>query len=64
MSEQTTIIVEGEDACKLFNCFVAYNKLNATGQMLKAPTESDGIQIGPLPSQKEVIVELQENKNQ
>ena len=43
MSEQTTMIVEGEDACKLFDCFVAYNKLNGTGELLKIPTESDGV---------------------
>ncbi len=64
MSEQTIMIVEGEDACKLFDCFVAYNKLNGAGKLPKIPTESDGVQIGPMPSQEEVLVESQENKNQ
>ncbi len=64
MPEQTTIVVEGEDACKLFDCLVAYGKLNGTGQLLKNPTESDGVQIGPLPPQKEVVVTSQENSNQ
>ena len=41
-----------------------YRKLKGARELLKIPIESDGVQIGPMPSREEVLVESQENKNQ
>ncbi len=61
MIEKTLVIVEGEDACKLLDCFVTYKKI-VRAQQPEAPAEADSITVGAIESSEEQTVEL-ETKN-
>ena len=59
--ERTTLIVENEAACKLFDCFVAYNKLANKFESLEASAIEDHltIEMSPTPELVEVEAEHQ-----
>ncbi len=61
MIEKTLVIVEGEDACKLLDCFVTYKKIVGANQP-ETPVEADNLTVGAIENSEEQTVEL-ETKN-
>ena len=48
MLEKTLIIVEGEDACKLFDCFLAYKKIVGATKPTESSVQQDVLTVGAL----------------
>ncbi len=63
MFAKTTVIVEGEEACKLFDCFVAYNRLVGAAELSKSLSEEDALDLGVLPTTEAQLAEVRENQS-
>ncbi len=55
MLEKTTVVAEGEEACKLFDCFLAYKKLTCTAESHE--TQGDLFTVGVIPTPELELVE-------
>ncbi len=56
MYEKTIIVVEGEEACKMFDCFVAYKKLIGAAEMPKFSEDADTVDIIAMPAAAQTVV--------
>jgi len=63
MLEKTLIIVEGEDACKLFDCFLAYKKIIGAPELPEFSIPADNLTVGALEIAEEQTVELKTKRN-
>ena len=51
-NEKTTLVVEGECACKLFDFFCTYKKLVCTPQLSENDASTEAIMVGLMPTQE------------
>ena len=58
MSDDAVIVFEGENACKLLNCFAAYKKLIGASEISEQPTQAEGIKLEFLPAEMVQLVKI------
>ncbi len=57
MLEKTLMVVEGEEACKLFDCFLTYKKLIGAAESPESLEASNSVTVEALPEAETALVE-------